>query len=390
MLEAINDRLTFTFPEVHAAARLSVTFQRTLRIPDDGRSYPLPPGLGLFPVRHVDDFKGKVPDAWSKHGGVMMPMYQSEAMWLQFTSSHVPGHGSYGGVPYPFAVRVATGKRSAVTGKQWTAYLREGDYLVIPTQPWLDGYVVEGGQVRQFVAAPLGLGVTAEEQITGKAEFGGLQIEAVPMSAAAFLRRWPALPPQPVLAWNNRPGARRGMMKSSVSKGVFSDDGDTNYSATMDSLQLECCAAAPAAAASFSADRSRIGDSLRSVPTAVSDMGLAPGGRMQQQVHEDPYEFSDWEKKGSRCFVHLLNSMAWQSVTGAQPPTAPRTAADYSRYGLPWYDHYVDGAKVATGTSKTKGLKGIAELAPGLLPENSSVVVSSVLSVGKVRDGSWA
>ena len=26
----------------------SLTFQRTLRIPDDGKSYPLPPGLGAF------------------------------------------------------------------------------------------------------------------------------------------------------------------------------------------------------------------------------------------------------------------------------------------------------------------------------------------------------
>lgn len=29
---------------------VSVTLQRTLRIPDDGSDYPLPPGLGAFPV----------------------------------------------------------------------------------------------------------------------------------------------------------------------------------------------------------------------------------------------------------------------------------------------------------------------------------------------------
>jgi hypothetical protein len=29
--------------------RFSMSLQRTLRIPDDGREYPLPPGLGLFP-----------------------------------------------------------------------------------------------------------------------------------------------------------------------------------------------------------------------------------------------------------------------------------------------------------------------------------------------------
>jgi len=62
---------------------LGVTFMRTLRIPDDGRSYPLPPGLGAFPVRRVDDYLDFTPfsDArswdfwaeasdWAKHTGV--------------------------------------------------------------------------------------------------------------------------------------------------------------------------------------------------------------------------------------------------------------------------------------------------------------------------------
>ncbi len=32
-----------------------IGFQRTLRIPDNGKTHPLPPGLGKFPLRHVDD-----------------------------------------------------------------------------------------------------------------------------------------------------------------------------------------------------------------------------------------------------------------------------------------------------------------------------------------------
>jgi hypothetical protein len=32
-------------------------FQRTLRIPDDGKLYPLPPGLGSFPLRHLQDYE---------------------------------------------------------------------------------------------------------------------------------------------------------------------------------------------------------------------------------------------------------------------------------------------------------------------------------------------
>lgn len=56
MIELKRNQLIFSFPEVHPGARLTVEFQRTLRIPDDGRTYPLPPGLGRFPLQHVDDF----------------------------------------------------------------------------------------------------------------------------------------------------------------------------------------------------------------------------------------------------------------------------------------------------------------------------------------------
>jgi hypothetical protein len=34
---------------------LFLNFQRTLRIPDDGKTYPLPPGLGTFPICKVED-----------------------------------------------------------------------------------------------------------------------------------------------------------------------------------------------------------------------------------------------------------------------------------------------------------------------------------------------
>ncbi len=64
MIELKDDELVFTFPEIHQGARLSVCFQRTLRIPDDGKDYPLPPGLGNFPLKHVDDYRNNLPEKW--------------------------------------------------------------------------------------------------------------------------------------------------------------------------------------------------------------------------------------------------------------------------------------------------------------------------------------
>ena len=82
MITLEGDSLIFRFPEVHDHASTAIEFQRTLRIPDDGKHYPLPPGLGAFPLRHLEDFAQRVPENWRERGGVTMPLYQAEAMWI--------------------------------------------------------------------------------------------------------------------------------------------------------------------------------------------------------------------------------------------------------------------------------------------------------------------
>ena len=41
--------LRFRFDDVHPKAKLDISFQRTLRVPQDGESYPLPAGFGGLP-----------------------------------------------------------------------------------------------------------------------------------------------------------------------------------------------------------------------------------------------------------------------------------------------------------------------------------------------------
>ncbi len=86
MIELHSDELAVSFPDLPQHPSLTINFQRTLRIPDDGREYPLPPGLESFPLRHIDDFAPRVPASWLKRGGVLLPMWQSEALWLRFDS----------------------------------------------------------------------------------------------------------------------------------------------------------------------------------------------------------------------------------------------------------------------------------------------------------------
>jgi len=339
MIELQNDSLVFSFPEVHPKATLHIGFQRTLRIPDDGRDYPLPPGLGNFPMRHVDDFHERVPERWLQHGGVMLPMYQSEAMWLNFSSSYIDRQGTY-----PFAIKVATGKSNAVSGGRWHEGLQQQpqDYVVAPEQPWIDGYCVEKGIIRQFVAMPLGAGYTAEEQLTGEAQHGGLQLMVFPMKREVFEERFP------------------------------------KHERILEAREVCYCLGS----------------------AGSMDMGLAPGGRMRQEIYDDPYDLSDWDTgHSSRCFAHVANSMVWRGITGQHPPTVPPTAADYDRRGLPWFEYYGDAGSAVTGPSVLRGLKSIFQIGSSKgdvpLPENESTPTDKVILLrkgmqpGQVREGEF-
>ena len=302
MLE--RNRLSFRFPEVHDDAACSIEFQRTLRIPDDDEEYPLPPGLGCFPLRHLDDYAPRLPEEWLRRGGVIAPMHQAEAMWINFESRY----NYHFDQSYPFAVKIATGKICAITGKPWVNQLNSDpqDYVVLPKQPWLDGYCVEKGVIRQFVAMPLGEGYTVEEQLTGAVEHGGLQIVAYPMKRERYEEMI----------------ARRARTR-------------------VHARSISYCLA-----------------------SSQTLMGLAPGGRMRQDIYDDPYGLDAWDQQHvSRCFVTLVNSAQWMAITGERPPTEPPTARQYTKAGLPWFDYYGGDAEVVAGAEKLKAVKSVAQIA---------------------------
>lgn len=320
--------------EIQIGRHFAVSFQRTLRIPDDGDTYPLPPGLGQFPICRVEDYESRVPSSWKEHGGVFIPMYQREALWLSFDGADWR----------PNAVKVAVGKINAISGKRLHDGLnrsrRRQDYIVCPDQPWLDGINAGKGYIRQFVAMPLGMGYTVEGQLTGKEEFGGIQIIVYDPKPGRF----PEEPP------------RRGR----------------------DDVMICECAG----------------------PSAGPEMGLAAGGKMKQKIYPDEYGSDTWDQDNyGRVYIHIVNSAAYREVTGMETPPTPISARTYTEYGLPWFDLY-DEDKGDVGPSKelakVKSVKAL-DKKKGLAPQQDDTPVEvpgqqvKKLKLGptEIKDGKW-
>jgi len=262
VIQLNHDQLLFSFPEVHPDAKLMVEFQRTLRIPDGEREFPLLPGLGRFPLFPVQDLvaQGKAP--WLEQVEAMLPMYQSEAMWLSFQPSYSVAHETF----YPFAVKISAGSRDAVTGRTCSPALHRNpqDYLVLNQQSWLGGFSNGHGTVHQFVAVPFG-----NKELGGDNQHNGnqgrLQIEVFPLARQAFDLYFPS-----------------------------------------DSWK-----------AHLSADTDRA--------TGIGAEPREPHSELEpQRLNGHSFRHEDWDRDTRASYsLHLANSLQWCSMTGSPPPSPP-------------------------------------------------------------------
>ena len=196
------------------------------------------------------------------------------------------------------------------------------------TQPWLDGFCVRKGLIRQFVAMPMGQDHTAEEQLTGAAEHGGVHIVVFPMKAARYEE------------------LRSGRLAVRDAWACYSP------------------------------------------PRAYEEMGLAPGGLMRQEVYADEHGFDAWEHDvRSRCFVHLLNSAQYRAVTSCTPPHEPPTAAEYTRAGLPWFEYYDADRTALAGAARLARLDSVAarQVKEGVATDDAAVPAPRPAQIRRLR-----
>lgn len=155
--------------------------------------------------------------------------------------------------------------------------------MPLPEQPWLDGINSGKGEIRQFVAVPLGLGATVKAQVTGAEVQGGIQLRAVQLTATA----------------RTKLEAMRAAERLTAEP---FDGGGIAYAA---------CA-----------------------PPAGAAMGLGAGGRMKQEVYADDRPVSDYDEESvQRVFVNPCSAAQWTAITGETPPSTPVGRASFAHAG---------------------------------------------------------
>ncbi|PTD02116.1 hypothetical protein FCULG_00012190, partial [Fusarium culmorum] len=132
---------------------LEISFKRTVRVPDNDDTNNLPPDAGSFPLYKVDDYAETLPLSMAQKGGLFIPMYQREAMWINFESKCL------------YAIKVFVGGINAVSGEPSvedaaTSLRRRNlilqdrsvqDYIVTPDGLILADYKIEDGSTLHMV-----------------------------------------------------------------------------------------------------------------------------------------------------------------------------------------------------------------------------------------------
>ncbi|ROT36000.1 hypothetical protein SODALDRAFT_320466 [Sodiomyces alkalinus F11] len=398
---------------------LTITLNRTIRVPDNKRTNGLPPSRGTFPLFKVRDYPGRLPHDVEYKGGLFFPMYQREAMWIEFSAE------------MPFAVKIFVGGVNAISGfpvlendrtrDKRRRMLAQGksiqDYVVLPEQPWLDGVVSRNGSVRQFVAQPQGSGFAVEAQVYGEERVGGIQIEIVPPvrnTPQRFNVRFEddgrrvtrvldlaqnGLGPNST--WRDVKGVLQKLFhapvadqalslpKKSGDKGSpawhlrrqlrtdFGDGtrlGDVFFPPGFSTLRLrrvhqqhggmalaKMAIVMPDDHAANDLQQSSNGGGSSAAPPMVQQLGLAAGGLITQTIVPDPYPADAWDTAASVMLnLQILDTTSFEAVTGRPAPPTPISASSHVSQGLHFYDIWDEAPTGIVGNFSE--VKSVAEM----------------------------
>jgi hypothetical protein len=98
-------------------------------------------------------------------------------------------------------------------------------------------------------------------------------------------------------------------------------------------------------------------------PVPKIEMGVAAGGLIHQFIEKDTHPPSKWRPKDTITVnVQIVNSQAFQAITGASPPESPIDASTYASLGLPFFKLYDESPLSISGAfDKVKSIGNIDE-----------------------------
>lgn len=62
------------------AGRVDISFQRTVRVPDNQGQSGLPPSMGTFPLYPIANYHDTLPEYMAAKGGIFFPMYRKSPL----------------------------------------------------------------------------------------------------------------------------------------------------------------------------------------------------------------------------------------------------------------------------------------------------------------------
>lgn len=321
-----------------------ITFNRTLRIPEDGKTYPLPAGLGTLPIHRATDFSGKVPSSWLTEGSYFIPLHQKEALYLEFKGPNWN----------PSIAKICIGNVNAISGGNYSERLsaHNQDYVLIPHQRWLDGINAGDGLVRQFVAMPLGSGFSVEAQVTDEETVGGFQLLIIQPKENRFPKYSPLL--KEIFEKVKRAQIDADYkINSSVAAVLVLNKEEKQIYFSFLNIEEPVLRFQPAVGHenNFPSDDDNL------------SMAIAAGGSIKQKIVADTYGVDTWDPDRKRLVtIHMVNSEAYQRITGEKPPPSPISKEDYKYHGIPWYSYYDETSPKLKAANAFRRIIGISAI----------------------------
>ncbi|KFY98961.1 hypothetical protein V500_01509 [Pseudogymnoascus sp. VKM F-4518 (FW-2643)] len=395
-----SDELEVTDPEDFS--KLKISLWRTVRFPEDGRVFDLPAGLGKFPLIDAEPFKDKLRQDGMGDADLIIPMYDREAMYIEFQL----GKFDFAGPQRPFAIRPYVGGINAISGKSLQSNAdsksvpgsssvgpvrtrvgeravnedmsappgQEQDYIVTDISihdvgvipQWLDGIATAPGRVKQFVCVPFGSGESVESQKRGKDEFGGMQLEIIPSLPLCRLRPPPTK--EICIYLQNMNGRKESFWidcRALVWDLLYKVDARFNsglakhldfHRLVYEGQFMEPLATLDYYGITHESVVSHIlklrGGGKQEKPP--KRMAIGAGGAISQNLKRDRQPPNIWDYSRAKLInIQIVNSLAFEEVSGILAPMTPIDFRMYQELGVPFFRYYTEDAEAISGDFKS-------------------------------------